>query len=71
LNIATDEATPVLRFGVSSARRGRKDLDPESGVAPRMLRVVVQLGHDRHAHENPWFRQLVRQSVLWAGGRAN
>jgi type 1 glutamine amidotransferase len=33
--------------------------------------VVVQLGHDRHAHENPWYRQLVRQSVLWAGGRAN
>jgi len=26
------------------------------------------LGHDSRAWGNPWFRQLVRQSVLWAAG---
>jgi type 1 glutamine amidotransferase len=26
------------------------------------------LGHDSRAWGNPWFRQLIRQSVLWAAG---
>jgi hypothetical protein len=29
------------------------------------------LGHDARAWGNPWFRQLVRQSVLWAAGVAD
>jgi type 1 glutamine amidotransferase len=31
--------------------------------------VVIQLGHDRHAHEHPGFRQLLQNAVLWAGRR--
>lgn len=31
--------------------------------------VVIQLGHDRQAHEYPPFRQLVRNAILWAGGK--
>lgn len=30
--------------------------------------VYTALGHDPRAWGNPWFRQLVRQSVLWAAG---
>jgi hypothetical protein len=29
------------------------------------------LGHDARAWGNPWFRQLLRQSVLWAAGVAD
>ena len=29
------------------------------------------LGHDARAWGNPWFRQLLRQSVLWAAGIAD
>lgn len=28
--------------------------------------VVLQPGHGREAHENPWFRELVERSVLWS-----
>ncbi len=31
--------------------------------------VFVQLGHGREAHENPWYRKLVRNSILWSAGR--
>lgn len=31
--------------------------------------VYIQLGHGREAHENPWYRQLVRNAVLWSVGR--
>jgi type 1 glutamine amidotransferase len=31
--------------------------------------VVIQLGHGREAHENPQFRQLLRNAILWAAGR--
>jgi hypothetical protein len=31
--------------------------------------VYVQLGHGREAHENPWYRKLVRNSILWSAGR--
>ena len=31
--------------------------------------VVVQLGHGREAHESPWYRTLVRRSILWSAGR--
>jgi hypothetical protein len=31
--------------------------------------VVIQLGHDRQAHEYPPFRQLVQNAILWAGGK--
>jgi len=31
--------------------------------------VVIQLGHGREAHENPSFRKLLRNAILWAAGR--
>lgn len=31
--------------------------------------VFIQLGHDRMAHENPWYQRLVRNAVLWSAGR--
>jgi hypothetical protein len=31
--------------------------------------VYVQLGHDRRVHLHPAYRQLVRNSILWAAGR--
>jgi hypothetical protein len=31
--------------------------------------VVLQPGHGRETHELPWFRELVRRSVLWSAGR--
>jgi type 1 glutamine amidotransferase len=31
--------------------------------------VVIQLGHGKEAHENPAYRKLVRNAILWAGGR--
>ncbi|MFD6175881.1 ThuA domain-containing protein [Isoptericola sp. NPDC060282] len=30
--------------------------------------VCTTLGHDGRAWFNPWFRQLLRQAVVWAGG---
>ena len=31
--------------------------------------VVIQLGHGREAHENPNYRKLVRNAILWSAGR--
>jgi len=31
--------------------------------------VVIQLGHGKEAHENPAYRKLVSNAILWAGGR--
>jgi hypothetical protein len=31
--------------------------------------VYFQLGHDRHAYENPSYRRLVHQALLWVGGK--
>jgi hypothetical protein len=31
--------------------------------------VVIQLGHDHLAHEHPAYRDLVKNAILWAGGR--
>lgn len=31
--------------------------------------VYLQLGHDRHAFENPHFRKLVAQAIAWAAKR--
>jgi type 1 glutamine amidotransferase len=39
-----------------------------SGYAKSRV-AVIQLGHGREAHEYPPFRQLVRNAILWAGGR--
>jgi uncharacterized protein len=36
---------------------------------PRARVVYLQLGHGPDAHRNPVYRQLVRNSVLWAAGR--
>ena len=39
------------------------------GVSDKARVVTIQLGHDHAAHENPSYRRLVRNAVLWAGGR--
>ncbi|MEN6535805.1 MAG: ThuA domain-containing protein [Bryobacteraceae bacterium] len=31
--------------------------------------VYIELGHDRRAHTNPGYRQLVKNAIDWAGGR--
>lgn len=31
--------------------------------------VVIQLGHGREAHENPKYRELVRNAILWSAGK--
>jgi type 1 glutamine amidotransferase len=31
--------------------------------------VVILLGHGREAHENPQFRKLLRNAILWAAGK--
>ena len=31
--------------------------------------ISIELGHGREAHENPSFQRLVRNAILWAGGR--
>jgi hypothetical protein len=31
--------------------------------------VYIQLGHDRLAHRNPAYRELVRRAILWASGK--
>ncbi|MBS1825011.1 MAG: ThuA domain-containing protein [Acidobacteria bacterium] len=31
--------------------------------------VVLQPGHGREAHENPWYRTLVERAILWSAGR--
>ncbi len=31
--------------------------------------VYIQLGHDRVAHQNPDYQELVHRAMLWAGGR--
>ncbi len=36
---------------------------------PQSRVVVVQLGHDRQALRHPGYRELVRRSALWAGGK--
>jgi type 1 glutamine amidotransferase len=33
--------------------------------------VYIQLGHGREAHENPVFRKLIRNAILWAAGKVN
>lgn len=31
--------------------------------------VYLQPGHGRESHEQPWFRKLMHQSILWTAGR--
>lgn len=33
--------------------------------------VVLQGGHDKHAHLNPHWQRLVRNAIMWAGERSN
>jgi type 1 glutamine amidotransferase len=33
--------------------------------------IYVQPGHGREAHENPWYRRLVHNAMLWSAGRLN
>jgi type 1 glutamine amidotransferase len=35
-----------------------------------MLAVVyIQLGHDHLSHEHPNYRALVKNAILWTGGK--
>lgn len=45
--------------------------DPVAWVSPytRSRVLVLQLGHDRQAHENEQYRTVFRRALLWAGGR--
>lgn len=47
------------------------DDGPVTWISPyEKSRVVyIELGHDRHAHEHPAFRTLVKQAILWAAGK--
>jgi type 1 glutamine amidotransferase len=36
---------------------------------PKARLAVIQLGHGREAHMNPSWRRLVRNALVWAGGR--
>ncbi len=38
------------------------------GVTEKARVVTIQLGHDHAAHENPSYRKLVKNAVLWAAG---
>jgi type 1 glutamine amidotransferase len=44
---------------------------PVGWIGPSTANRVafLQLGHDRNAHLNPIYRQLVRNAMLWAAGR--
>ena len=37
---------------------------------PNSRVVYLQLGHDHQAHEHPFYRQLVRNAIGWAAGKA-
>ena len=39
------------------------------GPGERSHVVVIQLGHGREAHENPNYRKLVRNAILWSAGK--
>jgi len=36
---------------------------------PKSRVIVIQLGHDHKAHEHPAYRDLVKNAILWAGGK--
>jgi len=36
---------------------------------PKSRVVYLELGHDHWSHEHPAFRTLLKQAILWAGGR--
>jgi type 1 glutamine amidotransferase len=38
---------------------------------PKSKVVYIQPGHGREAHENPWYRRLVHNAILWSAGRTN
>ena len=31
--------------------------------------ICIQLGHDHLAHDHPMYRNLVKNAILWAGGK--
>lgn len=39
------------------------------GPSKKFRVVVLQPGHGREAHENPWYRTLVERAILWSAGR--
>jgi type 1 glutamine amidotransferase len=51
---------------------GHPDNDrPVAWIGPyQKSRVVyIQFGHGRSTHENPAYRQLVRNAILWTAGK--
>jgi type 1 glutamine amidotransferase len=41
------------------------------GPSDKARVVYIQLGHDRNAHLNPHYQQLVRNAIYWAAGKLN
>ena len=59
------DAKPLLRTTQSTS-------DPVVGwISPwsKSRVVYLQPGHDRHTHRHPAYRNLVRNAILWAGGK--
>jgi len=59
------DAKPLLRTTQATS-------DPVVGwISPwsKSRVVYLQPGHDRHTHRHPAYRNLVRNAILWAGGR--
>jgi type 1 glutamine amidotransferase len=59
------KVTPLLQIDHPTGDRYVAWISPYA--ASRV--VYVQLGHDERAHRSAAYRELVRNSILWAGGR--
>ena len=59
------KVTPLLQIDHPTGDRYVAWISPYA--ASRV--VYVQLGHDEQAHRSAAYRELVRNSILWAGGR--
>lgn len=73
-DFAIDDEYYVLEYApdvqVLAERRTSDGTEPVAYVRQHGAGRVcyTALGHDARAWGNPWFRQLVRQAVLWAAG---
>ncbi len=71
----TDETYKGMWLSPDNAVLMRTDEPTSDGpvvwISPyRKSRVVaIQLGHDRMAHYHPGYQRLVKNAILWAGGR--
>jgi len=61
----SSKITPLLQ----TSHAGNNSTVAWVGVYPTTRVVCIQLGSSRETHHDPAFRMLVRNSILWAGGR--